>query len=115
MIYAILAILVIYTAGRMLASRPDVTRARMDELLSKGGKLVDVRTVSEFRNGHIRGSVNLPLESIPEGMKNLDVSPDTPLLLCCASGMRSHRAKKLLRKAGYTCVFNAGSVSSLNR
>lgn len=115
MIYAVLAVLVLFILGRLLASQPDVSEAELDELLKNGGKLVDVRTVSEFRSGHAGGSVNLPLETLPGGMKNLDVSPDTPILLCCASGIRSSQAKKVLQKAGFTLVFNAGSISSLRR
>ena len=115
MIYAVLAVLVLFILGRLLASRPDVSGTELEELLKNGGKLVDVRTVSEFRSGHAGGAVNLPLETLPGGMRNLDVSADTPILLCCASGIRSSQAKKVLKKAGFTCVFNAGSINSLER
>ena len=115
MIYVILAVVIVYAAFKILLSRPDVSPAKVKELLSNGGKLIDVRTVSEFRNGHIKGAINLPLESLPNGVHRIDISSDTPLLLCCASGMRSGQAKRLLKKAGYTSVLNAGSVSSLNR
>ena len=115
MIYAVLAVIIIYMVFRMLASRPDVSPEKVDELLADGGILVDVRTVSEFRGGHVKGSFSMPLDSLPEGISKLDILPETPIILCCASGVRSGKAQKILRKAGYSRVFNAGSVRSLNR
>ena len=115
MIYAVSAVIVIYMVFRILASRPDISPDRVDELLAGGGKLIDVRTISEFRGGHLKGAVSMPLDSLPEGISKLDILPETPIILCCASGIRSGKAQKILRKAGYSCVFNAGSVGSLNR
>ena len=115
MIYAVSAVIVIYMVFRILASRPDISPDRVDELLAGGGKLIDVRTISEFRGGHLKGAVSMPLDSLPEGISKLDILPETPIILCCASGVRSGKAQKILRKAGYSRVFNAGSVGSLNR
>lgn len=115
MIYAILAVLLIYTVFRIWGPKPDVSPAETKVLLENGGQLIDVRTTAEFRNGHIRGAISLPLERLPEGLKVPVPDKDTAILLYCASGIRSGRAKKLLRKAGYTSVFNAGAMSSLNR
>lgn len=113
MIYAIAALLLILYVVRMIASRPDVSPARVKELLAAGGMLIDVRTPPEYGAGHIESAVNLPLDTLPEGLDRLDISRRTPLLLCCATGMRSARAKRFLTKAGYTSVHNAGPVERL--
>ncbi len=113
MIYAAAALILILFLVRMLVLRPDVSPERVQELLAAGGMLIDVRTPSEYRAGHIGSAVNLPLDSLPQGLDRLDIPKGTPLLLCCATGMRSAQAKRLLTRAGYISVHNAGAVGRL--
>ncbi len=113
MFYAIAALLLILYVVRLVASRPDVSPERVQELLAAGGMLIDVRTPSEYRAGHIDLAVNLPLDTLPEGLNRLGVPMGKTLILCCASGMRSAQAKRLLTRAGYTSVHNAGAVGRL--
>ncbi len=79
------------------------------EQIIKGklGTIVDVRTSGEFGGGHVTGSINIPLQDIPnkiEELKNLK----SPLVLCCASGNRSEQAHRYLVQQGIECV-NGGS------
>ena len=113
MIYAVVAFIVVLILVRIHSSRPDVSPEGVDELLEGGGMLIDVRTPSEYRSSRFERALNLPLDTLPEALNRLDVPRGTPLLLCCASGMRSAQAKRLLRKAGYHRVYNAGSISRL--
>lgn len=113
MFYAIAALLLILFVVRMIASRPDVSPEKVQELLAAGGMLIDVRTPPEYRAGHIESAVNLPLDTLPEGLNRLGVPMGRTLILCCATGMRSAQAKRLLKKAGYLRVHNAGAVSRL--
>lgn len=62
-----------------------------------GAVLLDVRSVEEYRQGHLEGSVNLPINQIP----TIDISKDTPIFVYCLSGARSKRAEKFLQKNGY--------------
>lgn len=78
----------------------------------KQGTIVDVRTPAEFMGGHVAGSVNIPLQEIPnriDELKNLK----QPLLLCCASGGRSAQATQFLTHQGMEC-YNAGSWIDVN-
>lgn len=72
--------------------------------------IVDVRTPSEYAGGHVKGSINIPLNVLPEKMKTL--SKDKQIVTCCASGMRSGSAENILKKAGFNAV-NGGSWASL--
>lgn len=83
------------------------------ELLKQGAIIVDVRSKEEFDAGHIKSSVNIPLDAIDSSLKKLG-SKDTHIILCCASGMRSGLAKNILHKIGYTNVHNGGNWASLN-
>lgn len=82
-------------------------------LLQQGAVIVDVRSPGEFAGGHIKGSINLPVDSLKN---NLNKLPDKNkiIITCCASGMRSAAAKSLLKSNGYQQVFNGGGWASLN-
>jgi phage shock protein E len=80
-------------------------------LLEAGGLLVDVRTASEFANGHIPGAKNIPLTDLANKSASLKDKNQT-LVLYCASGTRSAMARSTLKKLGYSQVFNLGSMSN---
>jgi rhodanese-related sulfurtransferase len=82
-------------------------------LIKEGAVIVDVRTPQEFLTGHIKNSVNIPVESIKNSLAKLPNKNKT-IITCCASGMRSSVAKNILLANGYTKVFNGGGWTSLN-
>jgi len=86
-------------------------RTNYKELISQGAVIVDVRTPGEFKSGHIKGSKNIPLNTIPN--KALDIKKwNKKVVLCCASGMRSGQAKTILKNHGIE-AHNGGGWSSL--
>ncbi|MEN9700631.1 MAG: hypothetical protein RLZZ301_1829 [Bacteroidota bacterium] len=82
------------------------------ELVAQGAVIVDVRTPSEYKGGHIRGSINVPLQSLQSHLSKLP--KNKTIITCCASGMRSGSAKSMLAAAGFT-VYNGGGWMSLNQ
>lgn len=74
-------------------------------------KIVDVRTHTEYKNGHIIGAICVPDEEIDEesAKKNF---PDKgqKLLVYCRSGIRSKDAAYKLAKLGYTNVYEFGGI-----
>ncbi len=85
----------------------------MKDVLAQGAVIVDVRSAGEFAGGHAKGAVNIPLDQI-EIKVNKIRSYQKPIVVCCASGMRSARAKTLLEKQGITDLYDAGSWHNLN-
>lgn len=85
----------------------------IEELLLDGGVIVDVRTPSEYKSGHIKKSINIPLDVLSSKLNKLDKSK--PVITCCASGMRSGSAKGILKSNGFSEVVNGGSWSSLRK
>lgn len=81
------------------------------ELVQQGAIILDVRTKSEYAGGHIKGSVNISVDTLSNNLKKL--KKDKPIITCCASGMRSATAKSILIANGYTNVHNGGSWMSL--
>ena len=68
----------------------------LSELLSEDYIVIDVRTPGEFKSGHVQGSKNIPLNQIKSKISSLKKQKKR-VILCCASGMRSGRATKILR------------------
>ncbi|MCF8278690.1 MAG: rhodanese-like domain-containing protein [Flavobacteriales bacterium] len=80
-------------------------------LLAKGAMIIDVRTPEEYRSGHIKQSVNIPLNLIPNKVNELK-RKNKPIITCCRSGARSGMAADQLRKAGIE-VENGGPWNSV--
>jgi phage shock protein E len=90
-----------------------VSSSVVEERIRSGAKIVDVRTPEEFRSGAYPGAVNIPLQVL--GGRLGELRRDEPIVLYCASGMRSASAERILRQAGFTDVVNAGGLSNLPR
>ena len=84
------------------------------ELVEQGAMIIDVRTKGEYAGGHINGSVNIPLDKLVDNLNKLK-SKNSPIITCCASGVRSASAKGILTSRGFTNVHNGGSWMSLSR
>ena len=80
-------------------------------LLESGAQIIDVRTKGEFQSGHIKGAVNIPLDSLKNNLSKL--KKGKPVITCCASGMRSASAKSILQSKGFSTVHNGGGWMNL--
>ena len=85
----------------------------IDEIVANGAIIIDVRTKGEYQSGHLKNSVNIPLDALPNNLSKLDKTK--PIITCCASGMRSSNAESLLKSYGFTDVYNGGSWVSLKK
>lgn len=85
----------------------------MEKLIKENqGTIVDVRSFGEFSGGNVAGSINIPLNEIPERIEELKAMK-APLILCCASGGRSGQAHHFLSQYGIEC-YNGGSWLTVN-
>lgn len=89
-----------------LGEKPDYS-----EMLKDGGVIIDVRTKQEFAGGHIKGSKNIPLNTLGSNLNK--IKKDKTVITCCASGMRSASAKTILESNGFTNVYNGGGWRGL--
>ena len=69
----------------------------LDEALSSGATLLDVRTAQEHAAGAIPGALLFPVDELRD---RLDEIPGGPLIVHCAVGLRGHTAARLLAQAG---------------
>jgi phage shock protein E len=92
---------------KMLGIEP---RVDFGQLMNNGAQVVDVRSRSEYASGHMKGSLNIPLQELSKSLGK--ISKSKPVIVCCASGMRSASAKSLLKANGFD-VHNGGGWQSL--
>jgi rhodanese-related sulfurtransferase len=81
------------------------------QLVKEGAIILDVRSKGEYQGGHIKGSINISVDSLNSNLNKL--KKDKPIITCCASGMRSANAKSILKSNGFKEVYNGGGWSSL--
>jgi len=80
----------------------------LNELLkAEGACIVDVRTPAEFAEGHVEGSINIPLDEVDRSIEEFK-KLGRPLILCCRSGARSGRALEFLKSQGLKDLYNGG-------
>ena len=70
--------------------------------------VIDVCEPAEYQAGHVSGAKSIPLNELEAKLPGAVKNKATPLVLVCASGMRSGRAVAIARKLGYE---NAQSLS----
>ena len=75
--------------------------------------IVDVRTPAEFMGGHVADSVNIPLNEVPQNLAEFKTMAK-PIVLICASGMRSAQATQYLASQGIEQYYNGGSWLVVN-
>ncbi len=106
----VLALIIVVTAYTFLQTPAveygNVTVDEAKSLIESKPDLVilDVRTQSEYGDGHIEDAINIPVDELEERLGELD--PGDELLVYCRTGNRSTRAVKLLEENGFTKVLH---------
>ena len=91
--------------------QPDINKGVMKYRNTDGAVLLDVRTPQEYREGHIPGSKNVPLQTIDK-ISSVADNKNIPLFVYCYSGGRSRQAAAMLQRMGYSNVQNIGGIAA---
>lgn len=91
-------------------SQPD--NGNLLQSIQEGAFLVDVRTPMEFAEGHVKGSVNIPLDQLAAQLSRF--RDKKSIVVFCRSGSRSGMAKSILEQNGFTNVINGGAWDQVN-
>ncbi len=106
--WSIVALVLVVAAGAYLLLRPrtglpsEVQASQAHEMYQAGATFVDVRTQAEWAQGHIAGSLLIPLEELPSRLTELPKDKD--IVVVCRSGVRSKEGTTVLKQAGFTRV-----------
>ncbi len=87
--------------------------ADLKDLVSNGAVVIDVRTPMEYRGGHVKNSINIPLDQIGNQINKIK-KMNAPIITCCKSGARSGAAAAKLKASGIE-VYNGGSWGAVER
>lgn len=68
--------------------------------------LLDTRTEEEYRQGHIAGFRNIPVDELRKRMD--EIEPGKPVYVICQSGLRSYIACRILAGNGFDCYNFSG-------
>ena len=92
-------------------------RVNPKELIAAGALVIDVRTQDEWNGGHLPMAKHLPVDQVGARVDDVEAwaggDKAKPIVVYCASGMRSGRAKSVLTAAGFTNVVNGGGYGAL--
>ena len=91
--------------------QPDINQGVQEYKNTAGAVLLDVRTPQEYREGHVPGSQNVPLQQLDK-VEEVTENKDTVLYVYCHSGARSRQAVSLLQAMGYINVHNIGGIAA---
>ena len=70
---------------------------------------MDVRTSEEYKEGHVKGAINIPYDEINE---NVELDKEKTILVYCKSGRRSKVAYDQLTSLGYE-VYDLGAYDNI--
>lgn len=80
-------------------------------LVDNGALIVDVRTPDEFRGGHIKNAINIPLGTIASHSAKLS-KHEGPIVAYCRSGNRSSMAVREMKSLGLD-AHNGGGIGEM--
>lgn len=90
-----------------------ISENHVNRLVKLGARVIDVRNEEDFKEGHIDGAINVPLETLDDPKVRQQFDEDI-ILTYCHTGKLSHIAQELLRKHGIALSYNLGSFERAN-
>ena len=89
--------------------------SQKEELMGEGAILIDVRSASEYAEGHLDNSINLTVDTIGVNIEKLVSDKNTKVIVYCRSGNRSATAANTLINLGYKNVYDLGAMSNCSK
>lgn len=77
---------------------------KVRELVENQEVIIDVRETYDYKKGHIKGAINIPLSQLRDRIN--EIPRDKPVYIHCRSGHRSYNAVMALQNLGYQNVIN---------
>lgn len=109
-------VLVLATAACGNPSTTQVHAAHLDTTANKqiaqSGIWLDVRTLAEYQEGHLKNAINVPVDDINQ-IFAITNDKQATIYLYCRSGRRAEVARQILSDLGYTNVINQGGYQDL--
>lgn len=104
-----------YSKGWILANFESVDAKQAIAMIENDSNtsLLDVRTIQEYKEGHLRDATLIPVEHLAQNLGMLKNEKNKKILVYCATGNRSVYASRVLKKHGFTPVNIKGGIMDL--
>lgn len=104
-----------YTKGWILTDFESIDAKQAIVLLNNEDNIsvLDVRTVREYKNKHLKYAINIPVQLLSNELDQLKVNKNKPIIVYCRSGNRSITASRILKKSGFTPINVKGGIIQL--
>jgi len=104
-----------YSKGWILANFESIDAKQAIQLLENDDNvtLLDVRTIQEYKAGHLRGATLIPVEVLSENLGMLKEGKDKKIIVYCRTGSRSVSASRTLEENGFTPLNVRGGIIQL--
>lgn len=104
-----------YSKGWILANFDSIEAKQAIYLLENDDNvtLLDVRTIQEYKAGHLRDATLIPLEVLSENLSKLEQDKNKKIIVYCRTGSRSVSASRILEENGFTPLNVKGGIIQL--
>jgi len=104
-----------YSKGWILANFESIDAKQAISLLENDDNvtLLDVRTIGEYKEGHLRDATLIPVQALADNLGMLKQDKDKKILVYCRTGSRSVSASRILKEYGFTPLNIKGGIIQL--
>ena len=104
-----------YTKGWILANFESIDAKQAIHLLENDENvtLLDVRTIEEYKEGHLRDATLIPVHALADNLGMLKQDKNKKIIVYCRTGNRSVSASRILEKNGFTPFNVKGGILEL--
>jgi rhodanese-related sulfurtransferase len=106
-----------YSKGWILTNFQSIDAKQAMVLIEKDDNLtlLDVRTIQEYKQGHLRDATLIPVQALDKNLGMLKQDKNKQILVYCATGNRSITASRILEENGFTPINVKGGIMDLAR
>ncbi len=114
----ILCMMLLCACGKEVEEKKEVAKVNritcneVNDLVSEGAIVVDVRTPGEYETDHIENAINIDSNEIKYVVKGKIKDYETKIIVYCQSGNRSSESAKILVNLGYKNVYDMGGITT---
>lgn len=104
-----------YSKGWILANFESINAKQAIHLLENDENvtLLDVRTIQEYKSGHLRDAILIPVQALSKNLGMLEQDKNKKIIVYCRTGSRSVSASRILEKNGFTPLNVKGGIIQL--
>lgn len=106
-----------YSKGWIFANFTSIDAKQAIVLLENDDNvtLLDVRTIEEYKEGHLRDATLIPVHALADNLGMLKQDKNKKIIVYCRTGSRSVPASRILEENGFTPLNVKGGILSLQR